>query len=219
MRIDILTIFPAMFRGPFEESIVKRAQEKGLVEITIHNLRDWTTDKHKTVDDKPYGGGPGMVMKVDIIDRALTEFRIQNSEFRKKKTVLLSARGKKFTQQKAQELSQLDHLILICGHYEGVDQRVADYLVDEEISIGDYVLTGGELPAMVVTDSVVRLIPGVVGKAASLTEESHSTPGYVEYPQYTRPENYKGWKVPEVLVSGNHAIIEAWQKKASRRKK
>ena len=216
MRIDILTIFPEMFSGPFEESMVKRAREDGKVEIKIHNLRDWSEDKHKSVDDRPYGGGAGMVMRVDIIDRALDDLKLKMKS-EKCKVVLMSAKGKKYTQQDAKAYTQLEQLILIAGHYEGVDERVAKFLVDEELRIGDYVLTGGELPAMVVVDSVVRLLPGVLGNEASATEESHSQPGYLEYPQYTRPEEYNGWRVPEVLLGGNHAEIEKWRGKNSRK--
>jgi tRNA (guanine37-N1)-methyltransferase len=210
MHIDILTIFPDMFVGPFAESMLKRAQDKGIATIAIHDLRNWSTDSHRSVDDHPYGGGAGMVMRVDLVDRALTELKKENENC---KIVLLSAKGQAFTQQKAQSYSHLDQLILICGHYEGVDERVAEQLVDEEIRIGDYVLTGGELPAMVISDAVVRLLPGVLGNEESLTQESHSEPGYLEYPHYTRPEEYKGWKVPDVLLSGNHAEIAKWRKK------
>ena len=216
MRIDILTIFPEMFSGPFEESMVKRAREDGKVEIKIHNLRDWSEDKHKSVDDRPYGGGAGMVMRVDVIDRALDDLKLKMKS-EKCKVVLMSAKGKNYTQQDAKAYTQLEQLILIAGHYEGVDERVAKFLVDEELRIGDYVLTGGELPAMVVVDSVVRLLPGVLGNEASATEESHSQPGYLEYPQYTRPEEYNGWRVPEVLLGGNHAEIEKWRGKNSRK--
>ena len=216
MRIDILTIFPEMFSGPFEESMVKRAREDGKVEIKIHNLRDWSKDKHKSVDDRPYGGGAGMVMRVDIIDRALGDLKLKMKN-EKCKVVLMSAKGKNYTQQDAKAYTQLEQLILIAGHYEGVDERVAKFLVDEELRIGDYVLTGGELPAMVVVDSVVRLLPGVLGNEKSVKEESHSEPGYLEYPQYTRPEEYKGWKVPEVLLGGNHAEIEKWRGENSKK--
>lgn len=215
MKIDILTLFPEMFKGPFEESIIKRAQEKGLVEIKIHNLRDWAKDRRGTVDDKPYGGGVGMVLRVEPIDRALEEIKkLRNEEIKGRKIVLLSPQGKVFNQKMAQKLSKLDCLILLCGHYEGVDQRVSDYLVDEEISIGDYVLTGGELPAMVLVDSVIRLVPGVLEKPEAVKSESFSQ-GLLEYPQYTRPENFKGWKVPEVLLSGDHQKIAEWRKKKS----
>lgn len=208
MKIDILTIFPQMFQGPFEESMVKRAKDKSLVEIEVHDLRQWTKDKHRSIDDRPYGGGAGMVMRVDVIDRALCELDTQGETFK----VLMSAKGQEYNQKKAREYSMKERLILIAGHYEGVDERVAEHLVDEEVRIGNYVLTGGELPAMVVVDSLVRLIPGVLGNEASPKEESHSRPGYLEYPQYTRPEEYKGWRVPEVLLSGHHGEIEKWRK-------
>jgi len=208
VKIDILTIFPQMFQGPFEESMVKRAKDNGLVEIEVHDLRQWTKDKHRSIDDRPYGGGAGMVMRVDVIDRALCELDTQGETFK----VLMSAKGQEYNQKKAREYSKKERLILIAGHYEGVDERVAEHLVDEEVRIGNYVLTGGELPAMVVVDSLVRLIPGVLGNEASPKEESHSRPGYLEYPQYTRPEEYKGWRVPEVLLSGHHGEIEKWRK-------
>lgn len=219
LTVDVITIFPGMFTGPLNESILKRAQQKGLVTINIHNLRDFTEDVHHTTDDRPYGGGPGMVMLVEPIDKAIKHV-ISNSQISnpKRKILLTAANGITFTQQKAQEYQELDHLIIIAGHYEGVDQRVADYLVDESVSIGNYVLTGGELPAMVITDAVTRLIPGVLGKEESLTEESHSEPGYLEYPHYTRPENYQGHTVPDVLLSGNHAAIASWRKDQSKRK-
>ena len=206
MRIDILTLFPKMFVGPFAESIIKRAQEKSLAQIQIHDLRKWAKDKRKTVDDRPYGGGAGMIMRVDILDAALKKLRTKNS-----KAVLLDATGETFNQKKAVQLSKVDRLILVCGHYEGVDHRVHENLVDEVISIGDYVLTGGELPAMVVADTIIRLIPGVI-RPESLAEESFTKTGGVEYPQYTRPEDHKGWKVPEVLLSGNHKEIQNWRK-------
>lgn len=230
MKIDVVTIFPEMFRGPFEESMVKRAMDNGVVEINIHDLRDWTTDNHRSVDDRPYGGGAGMVMKIEPIEKAVQSLKIKNQQSKIKnkefsfaeasedksdpqiKTVLLSAKGEAYTQQKAQEYAKLDQLIMVAGHYEGVDERVAKHVVDEEIRIGDYVLTGGELPAMVIVDSLVRLLPGVLGNEESAKVESHSEPGYLEYPQYTRPEEYKGWKVPEVLLSGNHGEIEKWRK-------
>ena len=219
MKIDILTLFPDMFLGPFNESIIRRAQDKSLVEIKIHNLRKWAVDTHRTVDDKPYGGGVGMVLMVKPIYLALQELKIENLKL---KIVLLDPGGTPFNQLKAQELSKLDHLILIAGHYEGVDERVKEHLVDEELSIGDYVLTGGELPAMVVVDAVVRLIPGVLEKSQATEIESfqliksnikHLTSNIqlLEYPQYTRPENFKGWKVPQLLLSGNHKEIEKWR--------
>ena len=208
MKIDILTIFPEMFT-PLTESIIKRAQEKGLVEIKVHNLRDWSTDKHHSVDASPYGGGPGMVMRVDVIDLAVTDLK-KNSP--KARVILLDTKGKIYNQQKAEELKDGEHLIFIAGHYEGIDQRVHEHIADEVISIGSYVLTGGELPVMVVVDSIVRLIPGVLGSEESLLEESYQEEGKIEYPQYTRPEEYKGWKVPEVLLSGHHKKIGEWRK-------
>ncbi|PIU03868.1 tRNA (guanosine(37)-N1)-methyltransferase TrmD [Candidatus Shapirobacteria bacterium CG08_land_8_20_14_0_20_39_18] len=218
MVIDIITLFPEMFKGPFAESIVERAQNKGLVEIKIHNLRDWTEDKRKTVDDKPYGGGVGMVMKIEPIDKAIEEVKSQKlkvkNTIQKSKVILTSPRGKMFNQKIAKELSQLDHLIIICGHYEGVDERVTEHLIDEEISIGDYVLTGGEIPAMIMTDTIVRLIPGVLEKDDATVNESF-TENLLENPQYTRPEDYKGWKVPEILLSGDHKKIQEWQKQES----
>ncbi len=206
MRIDILTLFPEMFQGPFEESIVKRAQEKDLVQINLHNIRKWAADKHGTVDNKPYGGGPGMVLRVDVIDSALKEIKSE-----KAKTVLLTPQGKTYSQKVAQNYSTLKHLILIAGHYEGFDERIREHLVDGEVSIGDFVLTGGELPAMMVVDSVVRLLPGVLGDKDSLKDETHSKPGLKKYPVYTRPESYNDWEVPEVLLSGDHKKILAWQ--------
>ncbi len=211
MKIDIITLFPEMFKGTFEESIVKRAQEKELVEINIHHMRDCATDKHNTLDDKPYGGGGGMVLMVEPIYKALKDLKTKNS-----KVVLLTPQGKVFNQKKAQQLSKFKHLILIAGHYEGFDERIREHLIEEEISIGNYVLTGGELPAMVVVDSIARLIPGVLGAEESLIDETHTKPGYTKYPVYTRPESFKGWKVPETLLSGNHKEIEKWRKKKTR---
>ncbi|MCX6706061.1 MAG: tRNA (guanosine(37)-N1)-methyltransferase TrmD [Candidatus Woesebacteria bacterium] len=212
MQIDILTLFPDMFTGPFDASIIKRAQSKSLIEIEVHDLRKWGESERRNVDDRPYGGGPGMLLRIDILDAAISNFQFPISNKNKRKVILLDATGKRYTQQKAQELSKLEHIILIAGHYEGVDHRVHEYLVDEVISIGDYVLTGGEIPAMVVVDSIIRLLPGVLGKDESSTDESHKEPGYLEYPQYTRPENYKDWKVPKILLSGNHKEIEKWRK-------
>jgi tRNA (guanine37-N1)-methyltransferase len=228
MKIDILTLFPEMFKGPFDESMIKRAQDEKLVQISIQDLRKWAKDKHKTVDARPYGGGPGMIVRVDIIDSAISNLQLSISKQKtrsksqiKSKIVLLSAKGQKYTQKKAQELSKLDHLILIAGHYEGVDHRVHEHLVDEVISIGDYILTGGEIPTMVLVDSIVRLIPRVLNPESLKNESfSHNTQHatrntQTEYPQYTRPEEYKGWKVPEILLSGNHAEIEKWRQKQS----
>ena len=207
MKIDILTLFPEMFDGPFSESILKRAQEDGKIEIKIHNLRDWAEDKHQKTDLPPYGGGPGMVMKVDVIDKAVESLRKKTS-----RVILLDTKGEKYSQEKAKEFSSAQHLIFIAGHYEGVDHRVHDHIADEIISIGEYVLTGGEIPVMVVVDSVVRLLPGILGNADSLEEESYDKKGKIEHPQYTRPEEYKGWKVPEILLSGDHKKIEEWRK-------
>ena len=207
MKVDILTLFPKMFSGPFAESIVKRAGDKGLVEIAIHDLRDWGEGERRTVDDRPYGGGVGMILRVDIIEAALKDLRKKNS-----KVILMDAGGETFSQKKAREFSKAEHLIIIAGHYEGVDHRVHEHLADEVISIGDYVLTGGEIPAMVITDAVVRLIPGVLEKPEATEIESFSQEGVIEFPQYTRPETYKGWKVPEILLSGNHKEIEKWRK-------
>lgn len=226
MKIDIVTLFPKMFKGPFEESIVKRAREKGLVQVGIHDIRKWAKDKHKTVDDRPYGGGVGMVLMIEPIYRALRDLKKEN---KKAKVILLDAGGKKFTQAKANQLSQEKHLVFIAGHYEGMDHRVHEHLINEEISIGDYVLTGGELPTMVVVDSVVRLVPGVLEKpeATQLESFSNLTPDtrhpipVLEYPQYTRPEEFQRWKVPEILLSGNHKKIQEWkeQKALERTKK
>jgi len=223
MKIDILTLFPEMFKGPFDESIVKRAVDKKLVEIDIHNLRKWTKDKHRTVDDRPFGGGVGMVMMVEPIDLALQDLKSETKALKlsNSKTLLLSPRGKLFNQKTAQSLSKLQHLTLICGHYEGVDERVVD-LVDEEISIGDYVLTGGEIPAMVMVDSITRLLPGVLEKKATEDEsfsklkiDNSKVENLLEYPQYTRPADYKRKKVPEILLSGNHKEIDKWRLKKS----
>lgn len=209
MKIDILTLFPKMFEGFLNESLISRAQKKNILKIKVWDLRKFATDKHRTVDDSPYGGGPGMVMKVDVIDRALEKIKSKNLKA-KPYTLLLTPQGKKFDQKMALSLSQYSNLILICGHYEGYDERIRQ-LVDLEISIGDYILTGGEIPAMAVIDAITRLIPGVVGKMQSLKEESFSQ-GLLEYPQYTRPEEYKGIKVPKVLLSGNHKKIAQWRK-------
>lgn len=206
MRIDVITIFPSMFTGPLDESIIRRARDAGLLDLRIINLRDFTYDKHKTVDDRPFGGGPGMVMKPEPIFEA-----VESIEGDDKYVILLSASGRLFNQQIASELAQKEHLVLICGGYEGVDERVAEHLADDEISIGDYVLTNGVLPAMVIIDAVTRLLPGALGDNASAKEESFAT-GLLEYPQYTRPAEFRGWKVPEVLLSGNHAEIAKWRK-------
>ena len=217
MRFDVLTLFPEVFHPYFEASILGRGQTAGLVRFGAHNIRDYARDKHKTVDDTPYGGGPGMIMKIEPIHKALEAVKLQ-----KYKIVVLSARGEQFTQARARAYAAFDQLILICGRYEGIDQRVADHLADEEISIGPYVLAGGEAAAMAVIEATARLIPGVLGNEESLVEESYarslllreSSPPAErsgEYPQYTRPEVYRGWKVPEVLLSGNHEEIKKWR--------
>lgn len=216
MKIDILTLFPEMFKGPFDESILKRARVKGLFEVNVHNIRDWATDKHKMVDDRPFGGGPGMVLMIEPLDRAIQDLKSKIKDL-KSRVILLDAAGKTFNQREAERLAKYDHFILIAGHYKGIDERVREHLVDEEISVGDYILTGGEIPAMVVVDAVTRLLPGVIGKEESLKKESFSdfdnpkVTRILGFPQYTRPENYKGWKVPEVLLGGNHAEIEKWR--------
>ncbi len=213
MRVDIFTLFPQMFVGPFDSSILKRAAEQGIVDIKIHNIRDYTHDRHHTVDDYAYGGGAGMVMKPEPVFEAVETVRSQASEMAGKKLsiILLTPQGRLFSQPVANSLAQYDWLMLICGHYEGVDERIREHLVTDEISIGDYVLTGGEIAAMVVVDAVVRLLPGVLGSGESLINESH-TGGLLEYPQYTRPEVFRGWAVPEILLSGNHGEIEKWRR-------
>lgn len=206
MRIDILTLFPEICRAPLNASMMKRAQENKIVDLRIHNLRDWTADKHHVVDDAPFGGGPGMVMKPEPIFAAVESLRSENST-----VVLMTPQGKRFTQSLAIDLSRLKHLIVICGHYEGVDHRVIKHLVDLEISIGDYVLTNGAIAAAVLVDATVRLLAGVLGHELSATDDSFSG-GVLEGPQYTRPAEFRGWKVPDVLLSGNHAEIAAWRK-------
>ncbi len=258
MRFDLLTIFPEVFEPYLKTSVLGRAQQKGLWEVRVHNIRDYADDKHKTVDDTPYGGGAGMVLKIEPIAKAISSINSQFSifNFQRRRTVVLSARGEQFTQAKAEEYAKLDSLTLICGRYEGIDQRVADYLSDEELAIGPYVLAGGELAALVVVEAVARLLPGVLGNPESLREESFlpasstplrpagfagqapgvsgdNTPGLppealaeggvfpaglmVEYPQYTKPEIYKGWRVPDVLLSGNHDEIRRWREQHSKR--
>ncbi|MDD5464279.1 MAG: tRNA (guanosine(37)-N1)-methyltransferase TrmD [Candidatus Moranbacteria bacterium] len=216
MRFDIITIFPKIFDSYFGESIVKRAKEKKIVEINVHNLRDYSVNKHHNIDDTPYGGGAGMVMQVEPVYRAVADIQKANLKTR---TILFSAKGKRYKQKDAKRLLQYDQLIFVCGRYEGVDERVAEFVVDEEISIGDFVLTGGEIPAMLVVDSVARLLPGVLGNDQSAIEESHSEEGYLEFPQYTKPEKFLKWEVPSVLLSGNHGEIEKWRKEHSGNKK
>ncbi|HLG65201.1 MAG TPA: tRNA (guanosine(37)-N1)-methyltransferase TrmD [Ktedonosporobacter sp.] len=207
MHVDIFTLFPAMFQGPLTESILKRAQERGLLTITLHNIRDATTDKHHIVDDYPYGGGAGMVMKPEPI------FAAVEAVYQSGPIILLTPQGRIFTQQIARELAQEPRLTLLCGHYEGIDERVRAHLVTDEISIGDYVLTGGELGAMVIVDAVSRLIPGVLTEG-STDEESHSN-SLLEYPQYTRPAEFRGWRVPDILLSGHHEQVARWRRKQS----
>jgi tRNA (guanine37-N1)-methyltransferase len=212
LTFDIITLFPEMFSGPFSESILKRAQEKGTIVINLHNLRDYAEDKHKTVDDTPYGGGKGMVIKVDVVDRALSALKVKSTE----RIILLDPRGEKFDQDKAIELAyNYDRLIFVCGHYEGFDQRVVDNLVDESISIGDFVLTGGEIPTMAIVDATARMVEGVLstGSAENETFMRKDEQGdYIkEYAQYTKPAEYNGWKVPETLMSGHHENIKKWR--------
>jgi tRNA (guanine37-N1)-methyltransferase len=210
MRIDIVTLFPEICRAPLSESIMKRAQEKRIVELHIHNLRDWTMDKHHVVDDAPFGGGPGMVMKPEPIFAAVEDLKSQIAN-RKSKILLMSPAGRRLDQQMARQLSEERHLVIISGHYEGVDHRVIEHLIDLEISIGDYVLTNGGIAAVVLVDSIVRLLPGTLGHEQSAADDSF-TDGLLEAPLYTRPTEFRGWKVPEVLLSGNHAKIARWRK-------
>ena len=207
MKFDVLTLFPEMF-DILKQSIIGRAQEKELIDINLINIRDFSTDKHKKVDDTPYGGGAGMVMMPDVVDRAYQSIKTKNA-----KVIYMSPQGKTLNQKKVEDLAKQEHLIILCGHYEGIDQRILDKIVDEEISIGDYVLTGGEIPAMVLIDSVSRYVEGVL-KKDSIKEESFSN-GLLEYPQYTRPEVFNGVKVPEVLLSGHHEKINKWRKQKS----
>jgi len=210
MRVDIITLFPSMFKNPFDESMIKRAKEKGILKIKLHDLRQFTHDKHRTVDDAPYGGGAGMVMKPRPLFEAVKKIKeeIDSSS----RVILLSPQGRPFNQEKVKELAKERVLIFICGHYEGVDERVREHLVDEEISLGDYVLTGGELAAMVVVDAVARMLPGVLGSEDSAREDSFYE-GLLDYPQYTRPSDFRGWKVPSVLLSGNHQKVKEWRRK------
>ena len=212
LRIDIVTLFPGMFSGPFAESIVKRAIDSDLIEVNIHNLRDWGVGKHKVVDDYPFGGGAGMVMKPEPLFEAVEAIRAQSSL--SAPVILLTPQGRVFQQRVASELAGCDQMILVCGHYEGIDERVREHLVTDEISIGDYVLTGGELAAMVVVDAVARLVPGVLGSDEAAENDSHAG-GLLEYPQYTRPQSYRRHQAPEVLLSGNHAQIAKWRREQS----
>jgi tRNA (guanine37-N1)-methyltransferase len=206
MQIDILTLFPEICRAPLNESMMKRAQGSGVLQLRVHNIRDWATDKHRIVDDAPFGGGQGMVMKPEPIFAAVESLRRGGS-----KVLLMTPQGRRFSQGAAAEFAREEHLIIICGHYEGIDHRVTEQLVDAEISIGDYVLTNGAIAAVVVVDAVVRLLPGVLGHEESAADDTFSS-GLLEAPQYTRPAEFRGWKIPEVLLSGNHAAIAAWRK-------
>src|SRR5215813_12870817 len=212
MKIDVLTLFPAMFAGPLDESIVKRARQAGLLDLNIHNLRDYAHDRHRTVVDRPFGGGPGMLLKPEPIFEAVESLARETT-----RVILLSPSGRSFNQAIASELARVDHLLLVSGHYEGFDERIREQLADDELSIGDYVLTNGALPVMVIVDAVTRLLPGVLGDDESAKDESFSpgVPG-LEYPQYTRPAEFRGMKVPEVLLSGNHAEIAKWRAEHAR---
>lgn len=217
MKFHLVTIFPEIFSSYLNESILKRAQKKGAAKYLVHDLRDWTNDRHKSVDDAPYGGGAGMLMKIEPWAKALQELKKKSrTKKSKRRVVLLSASGQKWNQALAKKYAKLDEIVLLCGRYEGVDQRINNF-IDEEISVGDYVLTGGELPALIIIDSIVRLLPGVLGNQESLQEESHSQAGILEYPQYTRPEIFqfgrKKYPVPKVLLSGDPKKIRGWQKK------
>jgi tRNA (guanine37-N1)-methyltransferase len=218
MRFHIVTIFPEFFAGPFEHGVVARAKTSGLLDIRIHDLRNWTYDRHKTVDDRPFGGGEGMLLKPGPLFEAVEAVFPARTE--KQKVALLSAQGKPFRQPVAREFSKLDELLLICGRYEGVDERVAEHLADYEVSVGDFVLSGGELAAAVVIDAVARLLPGVLGNEQSSQNESfgEGNEGFLDCPQYTRPAEFRGWKVPDVLLGGNHQEIERWRRAASREK-
>src|SRR5205823_3510635 len=212
MKVDVLTLFPGMFSGPLDESIIKRARATGVLDLRVHNLRDWTHDRHRTVDDKPFGGGPGMLLKPEPIFEAVESLADEPA-----RVILLSPTGRPFNQQVAHEIAGASHLVLVCGSYEGFDERVREHLADDELSIGDYVLTNGALPAMVIIDAVTRLLPGALGDAQSPGEESFSQ-GLLEYPQYTRPADFRGMKVPEVLLSGNHAQIARWRAEQAKKR-
>ncbi|HLJ46609.1 MAG TPA: tRNA (guanosine(37)-N1)-methyltransferase TrmD [Bryobacteraceae bacterium] len=238
MIFHILTIFPDFFEGPFRHGVVPRAAEDGLLKIQIYDLRDWTTDRHRTVDDRPFGGGEGMLMKAEPIFKAVDSIledpracetasptlgqevgqAVSPAHAQVKRIVLLSAQGRPFDQAAARRLAAYEELLLICGRYEGVDERVAEHLADEELSVGDFVMSGGELAAAMVVDSVARLIPGVLGHPDSAVRESFSEPGLLDCPQYTRPADFRGWKVPDVLLNGNHAEIRKWREAAARQK-
>lgn len=215
MKITVLTLFPEILRVVLSSSIIGRAQKNKLLELSLVNIRDFATDKHKSVDDKPYGGGVGMIMRIDVVERAISnsKINIKNSKI-KEKVVLLDPKGKLFNQTTARKYTRFDHIILVCGHYEGIDSRILHF-VDESISIGPYILTGGEIPAMTIVDSVTRLLPGVLSKKEATINESYSKKNVFEYPQYTRPDEYKGFSVPKILLSGNHEQIKKWKEKSS----
>jgi len=215
MKIDVITLFPAMFSGPLDESIVKRARQAGILDLRIHDLRDWTHDRHRTVDDTPYGGGPGMVLKPEPIFEAVEALRAERGP--EMKVILTSPSGRRFDQSVARELAREPGLLFLCGSYEGYDERVREHLADDDLSIGDFVLTNGNLPAMVVIDAVTRLLPGALGDQASSEDESFSH-GLLEYPHYTRPAEFRGWRVPDILMSGNHAAIERWRRMQAARR-
>jgi len=217
MKIDILTLFPEICRAPLSESMMKRAQESKIVDLRIHNLRDWTQDKHHIVDDAPFGGGQGMVMKPEPIFAAVEDLKQSAIKNQQSKIILMSPPGRRLNQKMATDLSKESHLIVICGHYEGVDHRVIEHLVDLEISIGDYVLTNGAIAAVVLVDAIVRLLPGVLGHERSAVDDSFGA-GSLEGPQYTRPAEFRGWKVPQVLLSGNHAEIAKWRIEEARKR-
>ena len=216
MKFHILTIFPEFFDGPFRHGVVAKAMESGLIRIEIHDLRNWTYDRHRTVDDRPFGGGEGMLLKPQPIFEAVESLWPQRTE--SQRLVLLSAQGKRFDQAAARRLAGYEELFLICGRYEGVDERVAEHLADEELSVGDFVLSGGELPAAMVIDCVARLLPGVLGNADSAVQESFGAEKMLDCPQYTRPADFRGWKAPDVLLSGNHEEIRRWRRQAAREK-
>lgn len=211
MRFDVLTLFPDMVEGPLRHSMIGRALGAGHVELGVHDIRAHGIGRHRTVDDAPFGGGSGMVMRVDVLDPAIAAVRRPDSH-----VVLFEPSGTRFDQRMAERFATLPHLVLVCGHYEGVDARVREHLVDETVSIGDYVLTGGEYAALVVVDATARLLPGVLGNATSATDESFSSAGTLEYPHYTRPREHRGWLVPDILLSGNHGRVDAWRKEQAR---
>jgi tRNA (guanine37-N1)-methyltransferase len=217
IRFDVITIFPEFFKGPFDFGVIRRGRESGLIETRVHDLRDYTADRHRTVDDRPFGGGEGMVLKPEPIFKAVEEFRTGDAEI-----VVLSAAGRRFNQAEALRLSKASQIILICGRYEGIDERVIEHLATVELSIGDYILSGGEIAAAVIVDAVARYVPGVVGKEGSILRDSFSDPealtSTVEHPHYTRPADFRGWKVPEVLISGDHQAVRQWRSDAAMKK-